>query len=946
METKLYNQVSEAIRKIVETGNPEKVVQLLNRFHADCLEQVDETDYPGLLEELHKLESHPESVPDTGKLAHSPAVSPDEEPCKSDTDESQPLGTSDPESPVANEEGVPSKVFSDQIVCDSKQMDLPPEVADPSVEAVGDIQPILNQTSEDQSKVLPEASPEKTQRLFYVLSFDSRKAKVGKQQEVSAEAIYNELQHAAQADITLPEYLNLSSEVQVNYKDRGLYILGRSKDGKRNAGSLMSRSGLTLDLDTVPDDILERLKALPFTVFYHPTFKSSRKALRIRVVVLLSRDVTPEEYENLAHCIAKLIGEEYIDLASYKATQAMYFPVVPKGGSYWCRRTEGPLLNPDNYLLPSVKPESTSERTVSDDPREKVGWVGAYNRAYPIKLLLAKFLTDIYEPTSDPNRYHYCGSDSTAGMMVYDDGYACSFHASDPAHGQRLCSFDLIRIHRFGHLDKGLPAGTPFCELPSQKAMLEFAKNDPAVRQEYKKKAESSPEWEKELKKDSEGNIVSCLENSSIILMRDPQLSSIRYNIFRDQYEADRLPWTRHSKQWCDLDWNNLYCYLDKHYGFYQGANTAFNAVIPSKKYYHPVRDYINAQVWDGVERLDTLLIDYLGAEDTAYTRAVTRKAMTAMVARVFDSSVKFDYMPVICGPQGIGKSTLLAKMAICSEWFTDSVSVSDMRDVKKAGEKIQGKLIVEISELRGMRSTDVESVKAFLSSNKDNYRKAFDINAADHPRQCIIWGTTNSINGYLRDITGNRRFWPINVSGHGTKCSWDLDDATVGQIIAETKFRFDQGEELYLSGELAKVAGAMQCEAMEKDEREGLVFQYLNTLLPEGWNDMNVYERRKYLENPTSGTIVRDRVSVIEISCECFGQDPGTKLTRQEGNAIRVILRAHSDEWELHTGTNGKPIAQLRRPYGKHNVYYRVTKEDNKVKTQKEEQDESKESE
>ena len=530
----------------------------------------------------------------------------------------------------------------------------------------------------------------------------------------------------------------------------------------------------------------------------------------------------------------------------------MYFPVVPKDGEFWCKRTEGPLLNPDDYLGKEEENDTHTSFTKSensDDPGKKAGIIGAYNTVHSIKALLDNELSDIYEPTNDPKRYHYRGADSTAGVIVGSDGYIRSFHASDPAYGRRLCSFDLYRIHKFGNLDKGVPQGTPINELPSQKAMIAFAKKDPAVQKEYQKRQQSQNTWKAKLKRDKMGNIVPCLANLNLILLNDPELSSIRYNLFSRQYEADHLPWRRLTTYWSEGDRNNLFCYLEKNYGFYSGCKIAFGASIPTHRSYHPIRDFINEQVWDGKERLETLLIDYLGAEDSLYTRAVTCKTMVAMVARIFsDVPVKFDYMPIICGPQGIGKSTLLSKLAIRSEWFTDSVSVADMRDVKKVGEKIQKKLIVEISELQGMPTTELESIKAFLSSSCDTFRKAYATDAEDCPRQCVIWGTTNNTDGYLRDTTGNRRFWPINVSGHGTKHAWDLDEATVGQILAEAKYRLDQGEELYLSGDLAKVAETMQRDAMEKDDREGLVMQYLNTPLPENWDEMSIAERQNYI--------------------------------------------------------------------------------------------------
>ena len=910
----MYEQLTESVRKAFEEGKQAAVMQLFSAFHAASLEEVAEDDYPKLLENMAKVISDTPANPTLPDSMELPQDISSEEPCAEPT--------FDQEATAYSAQGQ-SELSADANEALLNAEELPQDAAVQPVEATAIVPVEVKQPEHKQ-----EGSAEKLRRLFDVLTFGNRAEKVGMQEEVSIAAIYNRFSQPAVVNIARADYLKLSAEKQANLKDQGMYIFARSENGKRDEKSITHRSAIALDLDHAPKEYIRMLHTLPFSAIYHTTFKSTPDAPRIRVIVLLSRDVTPAEYRILARQVAKLIGEEYIDPASYRPAQAMYFPVVPKDGVYQYGKTDGPLLNPDDYLEPAPATDSKPASEKSDDPGEKVGWIGAFNRAYPIRQLLASLLAEVYDPTDDPNRYHYRGADSAAGMIVYDDGYACSFHASDPAQGQRLCAFDLGRIHLFGHLDKAAPEGTKWSDLPSQKAMLAFAQHDPAVQQEYQNRKETDDAWKKKLQKDKKGKICNSLQNAKIILLNDPKLSSIRYNLFDNRYEADQLPWVRHSMYWSDHDKNNLICYFEENYGFYSGLNIAFNAVIPSYRYYHPVRDYITARKWDGVERLDTLLIDYLGAEDTAYTRAVTRKAVVASVARAFQKKAKFDYMPVICGPQGIGKSTLLEKLAVNSAWFTDSVAVSDMRDVKKAGEKILGKLIVEISELQGMRMTDVESVKAFLSSNQDNYRKAYDTSAADHPRQSVLWGTTNSMSGYLRDITGNRRFWPINVSGRGTKHAWDLDDETVGQIWAEAKVRYDQGEELYLKGEVKKAAEALQREALEKDDREGLVRQYLDTPLPEGWTDMSLYERREYLANPTGGTVVRDRVSVIEIWCEAFGQEMGLKLKRQEGDAIRRILESLGDEWAVHTGQNGKPSTQLRKPYGKQIVYYRVNKE------------------
>ena len=269
----------------------------------------------------------------------------------------------------------------------------------------------------------------------------------------------------------------------------------------------------------------------------------------------------------------------------------------------------------------------------------------------------------------------------------------------------------------------------------------------------------------------------------------------------------------------------------------------ALLAVVAAERIYHPIKDYFAGLTWDGVPRLDSLLIDYCGAEDTPYTRAVTRKTLCAAVARVYEPGRKFDSILVLSGPQGIGKSTFFAKLG--GAWYSDSLAISDMKD-KTAAEKLQGYWILELGELAGIKKVDVETVKSFVTRVDDKYRQAYGMVVESHPRSCIIVGTTNSESGFLRDITGNRRFWPVQVSEHGSHHPWDLEE--IDQVWAEAIQAYKDGESLFLSGEVAQMAYAKQQEAMESDDREGLVQDYLDRLLPENWDNMDLYQRRTFL--------------------------------------------------------------------------------------------------
>lgn len=222
---------------------------------------------------------------------------------------------------------------------------------------------------------------------------------------------------------------------------------------------------------------------------------------------------------------------------------------------------------------------------------------------------------------------------------------------------------------------------------------------------------------------------------------------------------------------------------------------------------------------------------------------------------------------------------------------------------------KLQGYWILELGELTGIKKMDVETVKSFITRTDDKYRPSYDRAVESHPRQCIIVGTTNSDGGFLRDITGNRRFWPVRVTGNGTKHPWELSD--IDQIWAEALVRYAEGEELYLTGELAAAAFAEQREAMENNDREGLVADYLETLLPENWDAMDIYRRLEYFHSPddptrVKGTVRRTQVFTMEICCECFGKSRES-IKKADSYEIQGILNRLGGWTKCTSGKTGK---------------------------------------
>ena len=699
---------------------------------------------------------------------------------------------------------------------------------------------------------------------------------------------------------TVEEYRKLKKGMQDSIKDVGGFVGGHLRQGRRKNGMVLCRSMLTLDMDYGKPDIWDEIAMLhDFKCCVYSTHKHTPESPRLRLIIPLSREVTEEEYPAVARMVAKEIGIDLFDDTTYEACRLMYWPSTSVNGDFFFDSKDGPELDPDAYLSlyddwtdASTWPVSSRQseavrRSISQqaDPLTKPGVVGAFCRAYTIEEAIDTFLTDVYAPSAMNGRYDYIPADSSAGVVIYDGKFAYSHHATDPVCGRLLNAFDLVRLHRFRDLDENSPLDTPVGKLPSFKAMTDFALADEKVKTVFaeERKAQASSEfadedWQTRLELDKAGNIKNTLRNLTLILENDPMLKPLVFNQLLDGMEIKgEVPWKHPSKFWRDADDAQLISYVDTHYGTFSARNYDIAVMkVTDDRSYHPIRAFIeDLPEWDGVERVDTLLIDYLGASDTSYVRAVTRKTLCAAISRVLRPGCKFDSMLVLNGPQGVGKSTLIAKLA--GEWFSDSLNLGDTKD-KTAAEKLQGYWILEIGELAGLKKAEVETLRSFLSRQNDIYRASFGKRATPHLRQCVFFGTTNAESGYLRDTTGNRRFWPVKTPGGAAKHSWQLTNEEIQQIWAEALVYVKRGEKLYLDADMETLAKTEQREAMESDEREGLVRVYLDTLLPADWDSMDTFERRNFLngtefgEQQRTGTVKRTSVSNMEILCDCFG--------------------------------------------------------------------------
>lgn len=647
----------------------------------------------------------------------------------------------------------------------------------------------------------------------------------------------------------------------------------------------------------------------------------------MRLVIPLSRPVTADEYTAIARRIAADIGIEQFDDTTYQPHRLMYWASTSADGDFVFKHRDGNPVDADAVLARYKDWHDTSEYPVSSrqkkivshalkkqaDPLIKDGIVGAFCRAYPIQEAISAFLSDVYAPSSLSGRYDYIPADSIAGVIVYNDKFAYSHHATDPACGKLCNSFDLVRIHKFAYLDKD---ETDSEKSPSFKAMMDFAMNDDNVKAQTLTDKETAAQeefsaisddddvmWRHRLSMNKRGDIENTIQNLTIILQNDPKLKGIVFNELSDCIEIKgNVPWQHPSKYWRDADDAQLLTYLTYHYGKFTRVNydVALAKVVDDRSF-HPIRQYLDGlPEWDRTERVDTLLTDYLGAEDNPYTRAVIRKTLCGAIARVMIPGIKFDTMLVLSGPQGIGKSTIISKL--CGEWFNDSLLLSDTKD-KTAAEKLQGFWILEIGELAGLKKTEIETLRGFISRHNDVFRASFGRRATPHLRQCIFIGTTNAEHGYLRDTTGNRRFFPVKVSGNSEKKPWQLTQNEIDQIWAEALVYYRNNEPLILDAETERYAKNLQREALETDEREGMVREYLETLLPDNWNEMSLYERRNFLngsefgEVSVKGSVKRTKVCNMEIWCECFGKAKAD-LKRLDANAISAIM-AKMEGWQ-----------------------------------------------
>ena len=800
--------------------------------------------------------------------------------------------------------------------------------------------------------------------LITVCVGNSRKTRTWKKKTVPWSQLVAKLASTKRTSETQSQYFKLAKEKQDEIKDIGGFVAGELIGGKRTAMTTGNRQVITLDADFADVGLWDMVPMLfgDYAICCYSTHKHTKEKPRLRLVIPLDRPVSPDEYQAVSRKVAEMFGIDIFDDTTYQPHRLMYWPSTSLDGPFEFHFQDGPWLNADSVLDQyedwhdqSLWPVSSRQANLiskamkkQEDPYEKTGLIGLFCRTYTIQKVIAKFLADVYEPCfGKEDRYTFSRGTSSGGAVVYEDKFLFSHHATDPCTMQLVNAFDLVRIHKFHELDEGKSDEEP-SKLPSWQKMMELVANDDdcKVTQTKERMAEVMDEfedlgdveeqdfeWTKKLKvSEKTGKILSTRANIRVILNNDLRIKDcFGWDGFSQRIAILKKPSWRgkgSEEYWTDGDDAELRYLMETYYDIDSKQKIEDEVLnVANKHYFHKVRDWLNGLTWDGQPRMETLFIDFLGAEDTPYTRMVTRKMLIAAVGRIMKPGLKFDNMIVLVGRQGIGKSYLLKKLG--SDWFNDSL---DSVSGKEAYEQLRGSWIIEMSELAALKKSEIEPIKQFISKQADIYRVSYGRRVSEFPRQCVFIGTTNEMT-FLRDHTGNRRFWPV-------KCG--LKTPTIGlfsteteehiqQVWAEAKIAYTGGESVWLGKEMEEAAKKVQREHEEENPYVGMIAEYLDMEVPANWYKLDIRSRRQYIRDKDDAdieiivdkekTFVRNRICPLEIWCELLEGD-AKRFSSYDRKEIRIAL-SQLDNWELYGNGSNKQLS-FGNQYGQQRTYIR----------------------
>lgn len=372
--------------------------------------------------------------------------------------------------------------------------------------------------------------------------------------------------------------------------------------------------------------------------------------------------------------------------------------------------------------------------------------------------------------------------------------------------------------------------------------------------------------WRSDLILNDSGNPKSAMANVVLMLTKAPEWSGVlAYDTFAEQIRMMRSPPWRDERlepgSWSDADTGRLVVHVERTIGISPSTGMAYAAAdnVARRSLVHPVRDWMSGIDWDGVKRIDGWLSTYMGAPATAYVVRVGRQFMISAVARVYSPGCKVDTMPVFESPQGFGKSTGLRTL-FSDPWFSDTPLDLASKNRFVALRAVWG---VEVAELDSFNRAEADRIKSYLSSPSDKYRPPYGRADVNIKRQCVFAGTVNR-DDYLRDETGNRRFWPVKV-GRIDIHALERDRA---QLWAEALEMYRSGVPWWPDADEAKVDAAEQAERVQRDAWTDIIDNYL---------------RAEHRDAITVGELLRDAIGMKQ---EKWSTPEQTRVAR----ALRIL--------------------------------------------------------
>jgi len=332
-------------------------------------------------------------------------------------------------------------------------------------------------------------------------------------------------------------------------------------------------------------------------------------------------------------------------------------------------------------------------------------------------------------------------------------------------------------------------------------------------------------------------NVVALFKIPSYNNYNNPLQNMVRYNEFTETLELSFAPpWENQNPAFSgeinDRIVTNILWFFKKAYSFTATEKHIIQAmdIVGTVNRYHPIQAYLQSLDWDGKPRIDTWLIDYCGAEDSKYVRAVAKNTLISAAARVFDPGCQVDTMTVLEGPQGSGKSSAIH--ALGGQFYGTLFLDPHQKDTVM---NMRNNWINEIAEMEFTRKAEVAAVKHFISNRADTLRLPYAKTSGTHKRQCIFIGTINpeADASYLRDSTGNRRFWPV-ATGKKINVAGLLENRD--QIWAEARQRFFNGETWYMdNSSLRALAEAEQEKRREVHPWRELIYRHIQLRRAQG---------------------------------------------------------------------------------------------------------------